>query len=121
MFRLLRAMQGCVRARRVCAKRAEQCIARHSVIVTAPISPISDAGAVDLHRLQIGRAADELAGVAAGLFEQHVEGAAEAARLKAACWRSIAACSRSSRSDLTVLVHLIGHVRRRACRGAANI
>ena len=34
----------------------------------------------DLHRLQIGRAADDLAGIAAGLLEQHVEGRADAAR-----------------------------------------
>ena len=50
-----------------------------SVIVTGTISPISDAGAIDLHRLQIGRAADDLARMAAGLLEQHVERLPDAA------------------------------------------
>ena len=48
---------SCGRAR----QRAEQTVAAISVMVTAAISPISDCGAIDLHRLQIGRAADDLA------------------------------------------------------------
>ena len=44
-----------------------------SVIVTVAIVPISDVGRFDLHRLQIGRLADDLARIAAGLLEQHVE------------------------------------------------
>ena len=51
-----------------------------SVMVTGAISPISDAGADDRHRLQIWRAADDLARMAARLVEQHVEGHADAAR-----------------------------------------
>ena len=51
-----------------------------SVTVTGAISPIKDVGADDRHRLEIGRAADDLARMAAGLVEQHVEGHAHAAR-----------------------------------------
>src|SRR5262249_42438487 len=36
----------------------------------------------DLHRLQIGRAADELSGSTPRLFEEHVEGGSEAARIE---------------------------------------
>ena len=52
------------------------------VIVTGTICADQACRRHHLHRLQIWRAAGELAGIAAGLFEQHVEGAADAARVE---------------------------------------
>ena len=42
-----------------------------------------------MRRLQIGGAADDLAGIARGAFEQHIDGVANRSPLKADCWLSI--------------------------------
>ena len=51
-------------------------------MVTDAISPISERRRFNLYRLEIRRAADDLSGMAAGPFKQHVEGAADAAAIE---------------------------------------
>ncbi len=111
-FRLLRRRESacCGLLRGVCAECAEQTVAadlgdRHR-------GDFADQRCrrCDLHRLQIGRAADQLAGMAAGRLEQHIEAAAEAAAVE----RRLAAVDRSLQAlqalRLYVLVDLIVHV-----------
>ena len=42
-----------------------------------------------MRRLQIGGAADDLAGIAGRALEQHIDGVANRSLLKADCWLSI--------------------------------
>ena len=51
-------------------------------MVTAAIAAEHRGGRLDLHRLQIRRAADQLAAVAARPFEQHGQGAPETAAIE---------------------------------------
>ena len=53
--------------------------------------------AIDMNGLQIGRAADHLAGLAAGLFDQHLQGLADRTRVEiASAAGASSACSRAS-------------------------
>ena len=104
-----------------CASAPNRLLLATSVMVTAAISPISDGGAVDLHRLQIRRAADQLAVMAARPLEQHVESAADAAAIE----RRLAAIDGRLQALQTFRFRRLRRPdrpsRRRACRAAANI
>src|SRR5215471_4125769 len=66
-----------------------------------------------LHGLQIGRAADKLAGQPASFLEQHVEGAADAARVEAGLVPVDLGLQPREPFDLDGLLDLIGAFRRR--------
>ena len=109
------------RARRRSGERAEQAVGADFGDRHRGISPIRSGGAIDLHRLEIWGAADDLARMAAGLFEQHVEGAAAAARVEGGLLRGRsrpagAAAARPSRPPAPGPA-----CRPPACPAAANI
>ena len=83
--------------------------------------PIRLAGPSQVHRLQEGRAADDLAGMAAGAGEQHGQGQPDAAGVeRAPAARAAAPAARTGAGPSRPPAPAPAR-RRPACRAAANI